>query len=590
MSLNRTQIVDWLYRCGDIFTKESDFLTGLDKEIGDADHGLNMHRGFSKVVEKLPSIADKDIGFILKNTGMTLLSNVGGASGPLFGTFFIRAAQVTQAHQSLTLDELYLMIREGADGVVNRGKAEPGDKTMCDVWLPVVDSLRQSSEQHLSIAAGIDDPDSPIGTDPLKVMEAIESVADTDHVLVMMDIGSALLSAETALDLLDPAIAAKVRLCAAPLVEGTLAATVSAASGAGIDKVIADAMSALEAKRVQLGLPSPTSDAAPAPMLADDGDTKSVSVIINNHNGLHVRPASKLVAALAGFNADLLLEKNGKCVKPDSLNQIALLQVRRNDKLRLLARGPDADAALEAFQALAADNFGESPAAQPAAAPATPERVEGAALRYPLALIQPLRPAAADAAREQQRLRQAIDQTLADLIALTELAENKFHADIAAIFAGHHTLLDDDDLFDAANDRLLTEQCTAEWAWHQVLMELSQQYRQLDDPYLQARYIDIEDILQRTLRHLQSVQERVPTPGEPTIIIADNIYPSTVLQLDASFVKGLCLRDGSEQAHGAIIARAAGIAWLSQQGEALNSVQPGETIVLDMRHQRLIRD
>lgn len=96
----------------------------------------------------------------------------------------------------------------------------------------------------LAIAAGIDDPDSPIGTDPLKVMEAIESVADTDHVLVMMDIGSALLSAETALDLLDPAIAAKVRLCAAPLVEGTLAATVSAASGAGIDKVIADAMSA----------------------------------------------------------------------------------------------------------------------------------------------------------------------------------------------------------------------------------------------------------------------------------------------------------------------------------------------------------
>lgn len=156
MSLNRTQIVDWLYRCGDIFTKQSDFLTGLDKEIGDADHGLNMHRGFSKVVEKLPSIADKDIGFILKNTGMTLLSNVGGASGPLFGTFFIRAAQVTQAHQSLTLDELYQMIREGADGVVNRGKAEPGDKTMCDVWLPVVESLRHSSEQHLSIPAALD--------------------------------------------------------------------------------------------------------------------------------------------------------------------------------------------------------------------------------------------------------------------------------------------------------------------------------------------------------------------------------------------------------------------------------------------------
>ncbi|WP_210448235.1 dihydroxyacetone kinase subunit DhaL [Pantoea ananatis] len=156
MSLTRAQIVSWLYRCGEVFTRESDFLTGLEREIGDADHGLNMHRGFSKVVEKLPSVEDKDIGFILKNTGMTLLSNVGGASGPLFGTFFIRAAQVTQAHQSLTLEELYQMIREGAEGVINRGKAEPGDKTMCDVWLAVVASLRQSSEQNVSLTAALD--------------------------------------------------------------------------------------------------------------------------------------------------------------------------------------------------------------------------------------------------------------------------------------------------------------------------------------------------------------------------------------------------------------------------------------------------
>lgn len=87
---------------------------------------------------------------------MTLLSNVGGASGPLFGTFFIRAAQVTQAHQSLSLNELYQMMREGADGVISRGKAEPGDKTMCDVWVPVAESLRQSSEQNLSVIAALD--------------------------------------------------------------------------------------------------------------------------------------------------------------------------------------------------------------------------------------------------------------------------------------------------------------------------------------------------------------------------------------------------------------------------------------------------
>ena len=133
MSLSRTQIVNWLTRCGDIFSTESEYLTGLDREIGDADHGLNMNRGFGKVVEKLPAIADKDIGFILKNTGMTLLSSVGGASGPLFGTFFIRAAQTTQARQSLTLEELYQMFR-----------------------VPVVESLRQSCEQNLSVPAALD--------------------------------------------------------------------------------------------------------------------------------------------------------------------------------------------------------------------------------------------------------------------------------------------------------------------------------------------------------------------------------------------------------------------------------------------------
>lgn len=155
-SLSRVQIVDWLNRCTEVFTRESDFLTSLDKEIGDADHGLNMHRGFQKVAEKLPAIADKDIGFILKNTGMTLLSSVGGASGPLFGTFFMRAAQPTQAHQTLTLEALYQMMREGAEGVASRGKAEPGDKTMCDVWGPVVESLRQSQAQNVSVQAALE--------------------------------------------------------------------------------------------------------------------------------------------------------------------------------------------------------------------------------------------------------------------------------------------------------------------------------------------------------------------------------------------------------------------------------------------------
>ncbi|MEI8418129.1 dihydroxyacetone kinase subunit DhaM, partial [Escherichia coli] len=145
------------------------------------------------------------------------------------------------------------------------------------------------------------------------VMEAIESLAHADHVLVMMDMGSALLTAETALELLAPENAGKVRLCAAPLVEATLAATVSAASAAEIDKVIFDAMHALEAKREQLGLPSSDteiSDTCPP----YDQEARSLAVVSKNRNGRHVRPPSRLVYTLSTCKADMLLEKNGKCV------------------------------------------------------------------------------------------------------------------------------------------------------------------------------------------------------------------------------------------------------------------------------------
>ena len=435
----------------------------------------------------------------------------------------------------------------------------------------------------LAIAAGIDDPENPIGTDPIKVMEAIESVADTDHVLVMMDIGSALLSAETALELLDPDIAAKVRLCAAPLVEGTLAATVSAAAGADIDQVILDAMHALDAKCEQLGLPSPSAAKSASAELSPDTDARSIAIVVKNPNGIHVRPASRLVSTLSGFNADMWLEKNGKCVVPDSLNQIALLQVRCNDTLRLIAKGEQAEDALAAFKQLAAENFGESLAPMQAKNVATqvPSRVTGTVFCYtpfsPEISPQP----AASLQAEQQRLQAAIQSTLNDLSELTALAEEKYSADIAAIFSGHHTLLDDPELFDMACDVMREKQCSAACAWQQVLSELSQQYLQLDDPYLQARYIDIEDLLSRSLQHLTGATAQIPTFSRPTILVADVIYPSTVLQLDPLTIKGIGLRAGSEASHPAIIAREMGLCWMCQLGETLDSIKTGDTVTID---------
>lgn len=436
---------------------------------------------------------------------------------------------------------------------------------------------------QLAIAAGIDDPDSPIGTDPIKVMEAIISVADTDDILVLMDIGSALLSAETALDLLDPEIAAKVHLCPAPLVEGALAATVSAASGAGIEKVIADAQCALQAKRVQLGFPAQEEYHDPSALQTDESDdAQSVTVEIANPHGLHVRPAARLVEGLAGFNAELLLEKDGKCVKPDSLNQIALLKVRCNDRIRLIAKGPEAAEALAAFQTLADDHFGER---QVVSAPTVNAQtlhgtVSGVVLHYQPTVFPLEREPTESPDAEFRRLKMAVSHTLDDLLALAALAADKYSEEIAAIFFGQHTLLDDPELLNSVHEELQQQNCCAEWAWSQVMSALSQQYQSLDDAYLQARYIDIEDILHRTLGHLAGAVDSAPQLSQRTILIADNLYPSVVLQLDATKTAAICLRDGSPLAHGAIIAQAAGIPWRCQLGDAFAGRQNGDKLTL----------
>jgi len=123
------------------------YLTELDSPIGDADHGINMDRGFRNVLEKLPEVADKDIGNIFKTTGMTLISKVGGASGPLYGTFFMRGGMAVNSKEELTGDDLATMLQAAVDGVIGRGRAQAGDKTMVDTWLPAMKALHEALEK-----------------------------------------------------------------------------------------------------------------------------------------------------------------------------------------------------------------------------------------------------------------------------------------------------------------------------------------------------------------------------------------------------------------------------------------------------------
>jgi dihydroxyacetone kinase-like protein len=145
--VTRDQIVSWLQEIAAKIDENKEYLTELDAEIGDADHGTNMDRGFRKVMSQLPGMAESDIGSILKTTGMALISSVGGAGGPLYGTFFMRAGMATDSRNELDDEELAGMFTSALEGVIQRGKAKPGDKTMVDALGPAVEAFSQYVEQ-----------------------------------------------------------------------------------------------------------------------------------------------------------------------------------------------------------------------------------------------------------------------------------------------------------------------------------------------------------------------------------------------------------------------------------------------------------
>ena len=150
MSIYRDDTLEWITACADVLDENSNYLTKLDAAIGDGDHGANMDRGFKAVMLKMPDVADKDIGTILKAVGMTLISTVGGAAGPLYGTFFLQAGMKSTGKMELNLEDWLLALEAAVAGVVMRGKAELGDKTMVDALSPAVDSLKHSMDDHLS--------------------------------------------------------------------------------------------------------------------------------------------------------------------------------------------------------------------------------------------------------------------------------------------------------------------------------------------------------------------------------------------------------------------------------------------------------
>ncbi|MGA3030210.1 MAG: dihydroxyacetone kinase subunit DhaL [Candidatus Limnocylindrales bacterium] len=143
-SLSFEDVRGWVRRYAGVIAENKVYLTELDSAIGDADHGINMDRGFTAVLLKLDALSGDDAGVVCKTVGSTLISTVGGAGGPLYGTLFLQFGIAMSGHPSVSLNEWLAGLDAGITGIQRLGKAEPGDKTMLDALMPARDALKQA--------------------------------------------------------------------------------------------------------------------------------------------------------------------------------------------------------------------------------------------------------------------------------------------------------------------------------------------------------------------------------------------------------------------------------------------------------------
>jgi multiphosphoryl transfer protein len=466
-------------------------------------------------------------------------------------------------------------------------------------------------ELAIEVAAGLDD--GAFGTDAVAIAAAIGAADSGAGVVVLMDLGSAVLSAELALDLLDdPDARDRVLLCPAPLVEGLVVAAVTAAGGAIRQEVAAEAARALGGKQAQLGVASDTSGAGGAASagsaepsgavpLAPPADAPELTAefTVANAHGLHARPAARLAALARGLDGAEVRVRNvttgSALVRAASLAGLTALGALAGHRIEVSATGPGAAAAVEAVLGLAARHFDEPLAPVPAPAPkSAPRALAGGPLAAspgigigPKRTAEPPTPVvpdepAADPAVERERLDAALPAVAGEIRAGRDATARELGPAEAAIFDAHLLLLDDPGLLADARAGIAAG-ASAPRAWSDAAERAAAALDALPDPYLAARAADVRAVATQVLRVLvgESTLVTVDEGGPAAVLVATDLTPAQAAALDPGRVAGVVLAAGSPTAHSAILLRARGVPAVVAAGAAVLDVPDGAPIALD---------
>jgi multiphosphoryl transfer protein len=412
---------------------------------------------------------------------------------------------------------------------------------------------------RIACAAGVGTDHGELGTDATAIMEAIESLDSSVGTLVLMDMGSAVLSAETACSLLPDDICARVALCAAPFVEGAIAAAVAASAGAPLERVKAEAETALEGKREQVGgVPDGPSAGTDSELVAD----ATLDVQLRDPNGLHMRPAARVVALLRGFDARVSVIVSGdrpRRAVADSMTALVALGTRGGDTVRLAASGPEAGQAVAALYELLSEPVEVEPRRQQsipragAGLPASP----GIAIGRPERLLRSVPKVPEhhidDPEREWSRLYRAVDEVQVEL---GRMARERAGGDI---MLAQLALLRDPELLGRAERAIREQHLNGALAWQRAIDEVVAIYAGFEEPYLRARARDVSDVGDRVLRVMLGDGPVQFSSGSPSILLVDDLAPSEAAALDHRRVLGVIDRAGGPTSHASIVLRAAGI-------------------------------
>jgi len=458
-------------------------------------------------------------------------------------------------------------------------------RRLADAAVELALQMVRGAPPPIEVAAGLDN--HVLGTDAARVKEAIDRVASPDGVIVLMDLGSAVLSAELALELRDDTGDCPIVLSDGPIVEGLVAAVALAAAGAPLAEVAADASQAGHIKTKLLGIGT-----AEAPDLGSaTRAAASIELTLHNDHGLHARPAARFVETVRRFEADVNvrnLSTGGPTVSGRSVSALSTLGVPNGDQIEVSASGRQAREALAAIAALVRRNFDEPVTAVTAvretkgAGPTAASPGIGIGPKCSLPDRSPLPPSSppGSSAVETERLHAAFEATRTELSSTRDQVARAAGAHEAEIFDAHLLLLDDDELVGAALELVASDPVVAEHAWRSAVDALAARFDQLTDPYLRSRAADIRAVGDQVLRHLLGEPETAAANLAGVIVIPD-LTPNQAARLDPASVLGIVMAAGSPVSHGAILARALGIPAVVGAGPDVLDVPDGTTILVD---------